>query len=109
MSYEQAAFCGAIGRGEEIFWVNPEKKPYREVEASLPFSAAQIEDAEARLARFAPFLELKFPETIKTHGLIESALREIPCMPGSADGQAPSQDGQPSGGGRLRQGARRHL
>ena len=80
MSYEQAAFCGAIGRGEEIFWVNPEKKPYREVEASLPFSAAQIEDAEARLARFAPFLELKFPETIKTHGLIESALREIPGM-----------------------------
>ena len=56
MSYEQAAFCVAIGRGEEIFWVNPEKKPYREVEASLPFSAAQIEDAEARLARFAPFL-----------------------------------------------------
>ena len=80
MSYEQAAFCGAIGRGEEIFWVNPEKKPYREVEASLPFSAAQIEDAEARLARFAPFLELKFPETIKTHGLIEFALREIPGM-----------------------------
>ena len=80
MSYEQAAFCGAIGRGEEIFWVNPEKKPYREVEASLPFSAAQIEDAEARLARFAPFLELKFPETIKTHGLIESALHEIPGM-----------------------------
>ena len=80
MSYEQAAFCSAVGRGEEIFWVNPEKKPYREVEASLPFSAAQIEDAEARLARFAPFLELKFPETIKTHGLIESALREIPGM-----------------------------
>ena len=50
MSYEQAAFCGAIGRGEEIFWVNPEKKPYREVEASLPFSAAQIEDAEANMS-----------------------------------------------------------
>ena len=28
MSYEQAAFCGAIGRGEEIFWVNPEKNHF---------------------------------------------------------------------------------
>ena len=42
MSYEQAAFCSAVGRGEEIFWVNPEKKPYREVEASLPFSEERI-------------------------------------------------------------------
>ena len=54
MSYEQTAFCGAVGRGEEIFWVNPAKKPYEAVKASLPFSRAQIEDAASRLARFAP-------------------------------------------------------
>ena len=29
MSYEQTAFCGAVGRGEEIFWVNPAKSPMK--------------------------------------------------------------------------------
>ena len=77
MSYEQTAFCSAVGRGEEIFWVNPAKKPYEAVKASLPFSHAQIEDAASRLARFAPFLQIKFPETVPTNGLIESPLREI--------------------------------
>ena len=80
MSYEQTAFCGAVGRGEEIFWVNPAKKPYEAVKASLPFSRAQIEDAASRLARFAPFLQIKFPETVPTNGLIESPLREIADM-----------------------------
>ena len=80
MSYEQTAFCGAVGRGEEIFWVNPAKKPYEAVKASLPFSRAQIEDAASRLARFAPFLQIKFPETVPTNGLIESPLREIAQM-----------------------------
>ena len=80
MSYEQTAFCGAVGRGEEIFWVNPAKKPYEAVKASLPFSHAQIEDAASRLARFAPFLQIKFPETVPTNGLIESPLREIADM-----------------------------
>ena len=80
MSYEQTAFCGAGGRGEEIFWVNPAKKPYEAVKASLPFSHAQIEDAASRLSRFAPFLQIKFPETVPTNGLIESPLREIAEM-----------------------------
>ena len=80
MSYEQTAFCGAVGRGEEIFWVNPAKKPYEAVKASLPFSHAQIEDAASRLSRFAPFLQIKFPETVPTNGLIESPLREIAQM-----------------------------
>lgn len=80
MSYEQTAFCSAVGRGEEIFWVNPAKKPYEAVKASLPFSRAQIEDAASRLSRFAPFLQIKFPETVPTNGLIESPLREIADM-----------------------------
>ena len=37
-------------------------------------------DAEARLARFAPFIKKCFPETEVTDGLIESPLREIPDM-----------------------------
>ena len=94
MSYEQTAFCGAVGRGEEIFWVNPEKRPYDAVKASLPFSQAQIEDAAARLSRFAPFLERKFPETAETNGLIESPLREIAQM----KAWLPAQDALPFDG-----------
>ena len=78
MSYEQAAFCGAVGRDEEVLWVNPEKLPY--AQAPKPFSAAQIEDAEERLHRFAPFLQRKFPQTAATNGLIESPLRESANM-----------------------------
>ena len=93
MSYEQTAFCGAVGRGEEIFWVNPAKKPYEAVKASLPFSRAQIEDAASRLARFAPFLQIKFPETIPTNGLIESPLREIAEMRAWLHTPCPEQPG----------------
>lgn len=39
-----------------------------------------IEDAEARLLRFAPFIMKCFPETEAQGGIIESALTEIPDM-----------------------------
>lgn len=61
---------------EEIFWLNPNAgRP-----ASVPFSMKDIEDAEARLARFAPYIARVFPETAKTGGIIESDLVEIPKM-----------------------------
>ena len=60
----------------EIFWINPNAGK----KASLPFSMDDIEDAEARLKRFAPYIEKAFPETAKTHGVIESKLVEIPKM-----------------------------
>ena len=116
MSYEQTAFCGAVGHGEEIFWVNPAKKPYEAVKASLPFSHAQIEDAASRLARFAPFLQIKFPETVPTNGLIDRPCARLRICARGCIRRAPSnlkgtssQDGQPSRGGGLCKGARRHL
>lgn len=39
-----------------------------------------IDDAEARLLRFAPFIMKCFPETKERNGLIESALTPIPKM-----------------------------
>ena len=61
---------------EEIFWLNPSSGKKSE----LPFGMKDIDDAEARLARFAPYLAKAFPETAKSGGIIESDLVEIARM-----------------------------
>ncbi|MBR5315332.1 MAG: D-serine ammonia-lyase [Firmicutes bacterium] len=61
---------------KEIFWLNEKSGQ----DAEFPFSMADIEDAEARLARFAPYLMAAFPETEETNGIIESPLLEINKM-----------------------------
>lgn len=65
---------------EEVFWENPKVRPFDEVADSLPVKVEDIDDAEERLKRFAPFLAKVFPETEETGGVIESPLREIPAM-----------------------------
>ncbi len=60
----------------EVFWINPNAGN----KASIPFCIDDIDDAEARLKRFAPYIEKAFPETSETHGIIESKLVEIPKM-----------------------------
>ena len=61
---------------EEIFWLNERAGE----EAELPFSMEDINDAESRLLRFAPYIRAAFPETEKTQGIIESPLLEINRM-----------------------------
>lgn len=61
---------------KEIFWLNNKAGE----EAQLPFGMADIEDAEKRLARFAPYIKVAFPETESTNGIIESPLAEINRM-----------------------------
>ncbi len=61
---------------EEIFWLNEKAGN----EAELPFSMEDINDAEKRLLRFAPYIRAAFPETEKTQGIIESPLLEINRM-----------------------------
>ena len=65
---------------EETVWENPGIRPFAEAESNLPLSSADIDDAEQRLLRFAPFIEQRFPETAPSRGIIESPLREIPGM-----------------------------
>lgn len=65
-----------IAACEEIFWINPKKGD----NGNCPFTMADINDAEARLARFAPYIMAAFPETEATGGIIESPLVEIPKM-----------------------------
>lgn len=61
---------------KEVFWINPDSGKA----ADIPFNMKDIEDAEARLARFAPYLAKAFPETAASGGIIESELVEISKM-----------------------------
>lgn len=63
----------------ETFWLNDRKLP-AEQQSITAVSPAQIEDARARLERFAPYIALVFPETAENKGLIESELAEISAM-----------------------------
>jgi len=70
----------AVGRAEELFWENPELLPYGEAKREMKFDKADIEDARARLERFAPLIMKLFPETAENGGIIESPLCEIAEM-----------------------------
>lgn len=62
--------------GEEVFWLNPDCDNRLSAEVTLE----DVADAEARLARFAPYIQRAFPETGSSGGIIESPLREIAAM-----------------------------
>lgn len=65
---------------EEIIWINPDKAGYEKSMENSELTMADVEDAEARLQRFAPFIMWCFPETKERNGLIESALVPVPGM-----------------------------
>jgi D-serine dehydratase len=69
-----------LAAAKECAWLNPNLADARSALAKLPVSEADVEDARARLLRFAPFISRRFPETKEAGGLIESPLREIPAM-----------------------------
>lgn len=61
---------------KEVFWINPDS----EKDAEIPFGMKDIEDAQARLERFASYIAAAFPETAEADGIIESQLTEISNM-----------------------------
>jgi D-serine dehydratase len=65
-----------LSRGQEFLWINPSLG----AEHTASLTQADIDDADARLRRFAPLIETCFPETAASHGIIESPLRGIPDM-----------------------------
>ena len=71
-----------ISRQEEVFWLNNKCLPFDMIDGlcQLVVSDKDIQDAEARLGRFAPFVKACFPETEATDGFIVSPLLEIPAM-----------------------------
>lgn len=65
---------------KETLWMNTNKQPFKDAIVNCAVTLADVRDAEARLARFAPFIQSAFPETEATGGIIESPVVEIPKM-----------------------------
>jgi D-serine dehydratase len=84
----------ALAEGREQLWINPELRPFAQVRDALPLGERDVEDAAARLERFAPFLMRVFPETRSTGGLIESPLREIEATRRALAAQGPVPGGR---------------
>ncbi|SFJ14651.1 D-serine ammonia-lyase [Thermoflavimicrobium dichotomicum] len=64
---------------KEVFWVNPKYCPYPNW-SEIRLSEENIQDAEQRLQRFAPYIATVFPETKRTSGIIESPFIPISKM-----------------------------
>ena len=77
---EEYPLVEKMAAGEELVWFNPKGYNSSLQEAGLPFGSAEIDDAEERLRRFAPYIMKAFPETEESQGIIESPLKEIPDM-----------------------------
>lgn len=69
-----------IREEKEVFWMNPDKTNCQEAMKHIELTMEDVNDAEKRLERFAPFIMKCFPETRNRNGLIESVLTPIPQM-----------------------------
>ena len=78
MKENETLKCAA--REEEQVWINPDLEATEEALSKLNIGMNDIEDAEKRLERFAPFIMKCFPGTVPQNGLIESPLVAIPKM-----------------------------
>lgn len=64
-----------LSEGTELGWVNPKRLLWEEAKGELEVSVTDIDEAEERLNRFAPFIVKCFPETEERQGIIESPRR----------------------------------
>lgn len=70
----------SMSKYEEVFWLNPDYDLFDKAQSRLSISSLDIDDAEQRLNRFAPYIAEVFPETREKSGLIESPLIDIPAI-----------------------------
>jgi len=61
-------------------WINPSLTSHCSAMSELPLTLANVYEAEQRLRRFAPLLQMLFPELQVSEGIIESELLEAPSM-----------------------------
>ncbi len=64
----------------ETTWLNPARLPAAQGLARVGLRGADVDDAAARLARFAPWVARRFDAAAAAGGIIESPLREVPAL-----------------------------
>lgn len=69
-----------IIKTQEVFWTNPQYVSSSERIITPNLRKMDIQDAEKRLLRFAPYIAKVFPQTWETKGIIESPLVKIDKM-----------------------------
>ncbi|HFZ6211693.1 TPA: D-serine dehydratase, partial [Klebsiella pneumoniae] len=79
---------------KETTWFNPATTTLAEGLPYVGLTADDVQDAHARLQRFAPYLAAAFPETAASCGIIESEVVAIPAMKRSLE----QKFGQPISG-----------
>lgn len=77
---EQFPLIEKMKKAEEVIWFNPNLTKTEDALNSLSATSEMVQDASDRLDRFASYLQIAFPETAKSNGIIESPLVEIPAM-----------------------------
>jgi D-serine dehydratase len=65
---------------EEYLWLNPNLESFQKAIKMSPLTQDDVNDADERLKRFAPYISKVFPETKVTNGIIESPFVQIPSM-----------------------------
>ncbi|MCH9276236.1 D-serine ammonia-lyase [Bifidobacterium amazonense] len=68
-------------------WFNDRLAPTAQALPDVGLTVADVDDAAARLKRFAPLIAELFPETKPTAGILESPLRAVPDMQAALDEQ----------------------
>ena len=71
---------GQLTRLEPLSWFNPALAPTAQALGDVPLTLADVDDASARLDRFASYLRVVFPETEASAGIIESPLLPLPRL-----------------------------
>ena len=84
---EEYPIMKRIAALEETTWINPERMPTKEALAQCPLTLEDVVDASDRLARFADYFKVAFPETQATGGFLESPLQAIPNMQADLEGE----------------------
>lgn len=63
---------------EGTFWLNPQMLPINEALDKIELTMDDVLDAAARLERFAAYLQVAFPETRASKGILESPIKPTP-------------------------------
>ena len=72
---------------KETCWLNPRRLPTEKALSACPLTLEDVQEASARLDRFADYFREVFPETDHMDGRLESPLRSIPSMQKCLEGE----------------------